>query len=292
MIYIGPHVSIAKDIAFAPQRAKGFKANAFALFLKNQKIWSAPDIKDESADCFKENLNALGFNKEMILPHAGYLINMASPSEEARRKSLTLLKDEIRRARKLGLDKLNIHPGAYIEGERRDGLKRSAAMLDEALEGIEGFTIAIENTAGSGSNLGSDLNELSEIIELAKEKDKLGVTLDTCHLYGAGYDVKNEASMILDQAVGIFGYEKLIGMHLNDSKAEMGTRKDRHDSLGKGKIGLDAFKEIVCHKASWDRPLILETIDESLWEYEVTALLEFYKEHIGQDPAGIPESII
>ena len=292
MLYIGPHVSIAKDISLAPERAKETKATTFALFLKNQKIWTAPEIKDESATAFKKKVKELDYRLDRILPHAGYLINMASPSEEARRKSLTLLKDEIRRARKLGLDKLNIHPGAYIEGERKDGLKRSAAMLDEALEGIEGFTIAIENTAGSGSNLGSDLNELSEIIELAKEKDKLGVTLDTCHLYGAGYDVKNEASMILDQAVGIFGFEKLIGMHLNDSKAEMGTRKDRHDSLGKGKIGLDAFKEIVCHKASWDRPLILETIDESLWEYEVTALLEFYKEHIGQDPAGIPESII
>lgn len=281
MIYVGPHVSIAKDIALAPERAKSFGSTAFALFLKNQKVWSAPDIKDESAENFKLNLEKFGFNREMILPHAGYLINMASPDQSAREKSLTLLKDEIRRARKIGINKLNIHPGAYIEGDRKDGLKRSAKMLDLALEEEKDFIIALEDTAGSGSNLGSDLEELAQIISYSKEKDKLGVTLDTCHLYGAGYDVRNEATKIMDLAVSIFGEEKIIGMHLNDSKAEKGTRKDRHDSLGKGKIGIEAFKEIVLHKAASERPLILETIDENLWKEEVSTLLQFYEDHIG-----------
>ena len=287
MIYVGPHVSIAKDISLAPIRAKEFGANAFGLFLKNQKVWSAPDIKDESVNLFKENIATLGFNINMILPHAGYLINMASPDEEARRKSLTLLKDEIRRAVKIGINKINIHPGAYIEGDRIEGIRRSASMLDEALDGINGFTIALENTAGSGSNLGSDLKELAMIIEKAKEKDKLGVTLDTCHLYGAGYDVKNEATKILDEVESLFGSEKLIGMHLNDSKADKASRKDRHDSLGKGKIGIEAFKEIVCHKAAWNRPLILETIDEELWKEEIKTLFEFYKEYVGKDSSCI-----
>ena len=281
MLYIGPHVSIAKDISLAPERAKETKATTFALFLKNQKIWTAPEIKDESATAFKKKVKELGYRLDRILPHAGYLINMASPSPEAREKSLTLLKDEIRRAKKIGLSRLNIHPGAYIEGERVDGIKRSAMMLDEALEDVDDFIIALENTAGSGSNLGSRLEELEEIIALSKNKDKIGITLDTCHLYAAGYDVRNEASKILDNAVKTFGRDKIKGMHLNDSKEEIGRKKDRHESLGKGRIGLEAFKEIVVHKAADDCPLILETIDESLWKSEVEVLSQVYHEYIG-----------
>lgn len=280
MIYVGPHISIAKDISLAPGRAKALGATAFALFLKNQKIWSAPDIKKESASSFKENVRALGFNDDMILPHAGYLINMASPDEEMRRKSLLLLKDEIKRAKEIGIRKLNIHPGAYIEGEREDGIRRSAEILDQALSDVDDFMIALEDTAGSGSNLGSSLEELAQIIDMSKKKDCLGITLDTCHLYGAGYDMRNEATVVLDKALSIFGKDKILAMHLNDSKADLASRKDRHDSLGKGKIGLEAFREIVCHKAAEERPLILETIDESLWEEEIKTLLHFYQEYI------------
>lgn len=153
-------------------------------------------------------------------------------------------------------------------------------MLDQALSDVDDFMIALEDTAGSGSNLGSSLEELAQIIDMSKKKDCLGITLDTCHLYGAGYDMRNEATMVLDKALSIFGKDKILGVHLNDSKADLASRKDRHDSLGKGKIGLEAFREIVCHKAAEERPLILETIDESLWEEEIKTLLHFYQEYI------------
>ncbi len=272
MIHIGPHVSIAKDISLAPVRAKELGSGAFGLFLKNQKVWKAPELKEESIEKFRENLSALGYSPRYVLPHAGYLINMASPDEENRIKSLSLLKDEIRRALSLGLTVINIHPGAYIEGERRDGIKRTAAMLDEALSEVEGFSIALEDTAGSGSNLGSSLEELAEIISMAKEKDKIKVTLDTCHMYAAGYDLKNDPEGVLDKACFIFGCDKIAGMHINDSKVALSSRKDRHESIGKGLIGLEALQSAVRHKAAQDKPLVLETIDETLWSEEIRIL--------------------
>ncbi len=272
MIYVGPHVSIAKDISLAPVRAKELGSTAFGLFLKNQKVWNAPPLKEESIKSFKENIIKLGFKKEMILPHAGYLINMASPNEENRSKSFALLSDEIKRALELGLEKINIHPGAFIEGERDDGIKRCASMLDEALKNIDGFYIALENTAGSGTNLGSTFEELSKIIDCSKEKDKIAITLDTCHLYAAGYDIKNEPGKVLDEAVKAFGEDKIKGFHINDSKALLNSKKDRHHSLGKGEIGLEAIKEVVRHRAAKDKPLVLETIDEDLWKDEIRTL--------------------
>lgn len=282
MIYVGAHVSIAKDISLAPVRAKEIGAGAFALFLKNQKVWSAPELKKESVEAFKENLKSLGFLERMVLPHAGYLINLASPKEDMAEKSLTLFKDEIGRAKMLGLKRVNIHPGAYIEGERNDGLRRCAELLDKALEDTDDFIVALEDTAGSGSNLGSSLEELSTIIECAKKKDQIGITLDTCHLYGAGYDIRTKASSVMDRALSLFGKDKIIGMHINDSKAELASHKDRHESLGKGKIGIEAFREIVSHEIAQGIPLILETVDESLWKDEIIMLSEFHEKHIGK----------
>ncbi len=271
MLYIGPHVSISKDIGLAPERAAENGAGAFAIFTKNQKIWEAKPLSPQSAGFFKSNLEKHGYDGARVLAHAGYLINPASPDPELRRKSLRLLSEEITRCNLLGLDKINIHPGAYIEGDRKDGILRAASFFDEVLED-NNFTISIENTSASGTNLGGALEELLEIIVAARNRDRIGVTLDTAHLYGYGYDVRNKASATLERAAALFGGEKILGMHLNDSKAALASRKDRHESIGRGQIGAEAFLEIAASPFAQDKPLILETPDETLWPQEIRLL--------------------
>lgn len=278
MRLIGPHVSIKENISLSVDRAKELGATGFAIFTKNQRIWNAPPLKSEDADLFKTEMNIQGFKAEAVLPHAGYLINPATPERELWNKSLSLFLEEATRTVRLGLNVINIHPGAYKEGSREDGCKRSAAMLDSVLSEIPEIRIAVENTAGAGTILGSGFEELDRILSYSRHKDRIGFTLDTAHLYGAGYDVRNEATAILDAFISRFGKNKLYGMHLNDSKVPLSSCKDRHESIGFGLIGADAFKEIVCHNATIGIPLILETPDESKWKAEIKMLLSASKE--------------
>ena len=272
MLYIGPHVSISGSVALAVERAHSLGATGFAMFSKNQRMWKSPAIKDEEINDFKNNMKKYGYSPSAVLPHAGYLINPATPDEELEKKSRELFMLEMERLNKLGLGVINIHPGAYKEGERKDGILRSARMIDSVLEAYPSMRVAVENTAGAGTIIGSKFEELEEILENIKNSDRVGFTLDTAHLYGAGYDVKNNIDGILDSFFARFG-NRLYGMHLNDSKVPLASNKDRHDNLGKGLIGIEAFKEIVRRKEVQDIPLILETPDETLWENEIRELL-------------------
>ena len=272
MLYIGPHVSISGSVALAVERAHSLGATGFAMFSKNQRMWKSPAIKDEEINDFKNNMKKYGYSPSAVLPHAGYLINPATPDEELEKKSRELFMLEMERLNKLGLGVINIHPGAYKEGERKDGILRSARMIDSVLEAYPSMRVAVENTAGAGTIIGSKFEELEEILENIKNSDRVGFTLDTAHLYGAGYDVKNDINGILDSFFARFG-NRLYGMHLNDSKVPLASNKDRHDNLGKGLIGIEAFKEIVRRKEVQDIPLILETPDETLWENEIRELL-------------------
>ncbi len=275
MRFIGPHVSIKENISFAVDRAAAIGATGFAIFTKNQRIWSAPPLSDESIESFRKKMAEKNYSPSAVLPHAGYLINPATPDEELRAKSLSLFCDEAERTVLLGLSTINIHPGAYKEGDRKDGLRRSARMIDEVLSAVPEIRIAIENTAGSGTILGSTFEELDELLANVNCKERVGFTLDTAHLFGAGYDVKNKATAILDDFVTRFGKEKLFGMHLNDSKVPLSSKKDRHESIGEGLIGKEAFKAIIQHDATENIPLILETPNEERWPEEVKMLLEF-----------------
>ena len=273
MLFIGPHVSIAKDISLAPIRAHELGATGFALFTKNQRVWSAPPISEESIISFRKNMEECGFEAKAVLPHAGYLINPASPDKELWEKSLSLFLDEAERTLALGLDTINIHPGAYKEGLGNDGIRRSAMMMDEVLRQMPGLRIAIENTAGAGTILGSSFEELDDLLSAANEKDRIGFTLDTAHLFGSGYDVSSDPDSILDSFFSRFGKDKLYGMHLNDSKVPLASHKDRHESIGKGLIGKEAFLAIVKRQEVQNIPLVLETIDETLWKDEIKMLL-------------------
>ena len=274
MKYIGPHVSIKENISLSAVRAHELSATGFAIFTKNQRQWKAPQLKEEDAALFRSEMRKYGYSPSAVLPHAGYLINPATPDEELKKKSLALFLDEAGRTVSLGLEMLNIHPGAFKEGTAEDGIKRAAAMMDEVMDQVPGIRIAIENTAGAGTVLGSSFEELDMLLSSIRNKDRTGFTLDTAHLFGAGFDVKNDPDGVLDAFFARFGKEKLFGMHLNDSMVPLASKKDRHESIGRGLIGLEAFTAIVRRRETDGIPLILETPDETLWKDEIRTLLE------------------
>jgi len=278
MKYIGAHVSAAGGVFNAPINAQKIGAKAFALFTKNQRQWKAKPLDEETISLFKKNLETAEILPCHVLPHDSYLINLGHPEEEKRQKSLDAFIDEVQRCEQLGLDRLNFHPGSHLKKiSTQECLERISNSMNETLEKTKDVTLVIENTAGQGSNLGFDFAHLGYLIENSIDKDRVGVCIDTCHMFTAGYDIRTREAYdkTWQEFDEIVGFKYLKGMHINDSKPELGSHVDRHDSLGKGKIGLDAFKFIMNDKRMDDIPLVLETIDDSIWDKEVELLYSF-----------------
>ena len=273
MKYIGAHVSASGGVEFAPVNAHEIGANAFALFTKNQRQWVSKPLTEESISLFKENCKKYGFQPEYILPHDSYLINLGHPEEEGLQKSRAAFLDEMQRCELLGLKLLNFHPGSSLNKiSIEDCLSLIAESINIALEKTKGVTAVIENTAGQGSNLGSEFWQLKYIIDRVNDKSRVGVCLDTCHTYTAGYDIVNEYDKVFDEFDKEVGFNYLRGMHLNDSKKALGTHVDRHDSIGKGLIGKAFFERLMQDSRFDNIPLILETPDESKWKEEIAWL--------------------
>lgn len=278
MKYIGAHVSTSGGVENAPLNAAEIGANAFALFTKNQRQWVAKPLSAESIDAFKQNCADHGFEPGQILPHDSYLINLGHPEAEKLEKSRDAFLDEMQRCEQLGLDRLNFHPGSHLkEISESECLTLIAESINLSLDKTEGVTAVIENTAGQGSNLGYRFEHLAEIIDQVEDKSRVGVCLDTCHSFAAGYDLSTAewCDKVFEEYDQIVGFEYLCGMHLNDSKKELGSRVDRHHSLGKGELGLDVFKYIMNDARFDDIPMILETIDDTIWAEEIKLLRGF-----------------
>jgi deoxyribonuclease IV len=274
MKYIGAHVSASGGLSNAPRNACEIGATAFALFTKNQRQWKAREISEEETAEFKEAMKACGYTAKQVLPHDSYLINLANPDDEKREKSLLSFIHEMERAARLGLDRLNFHPGAFLDGDPKSAIRLVAECIDAALSATEGVCAVIENTAGQGSSLGRTFEEIAAIIDAIKQKERVGVCLDTCHAFAAGYDIVSREAY--EQTMGEFerliGFDKLMGMHLNDAKSTLASRVDRHNSLGKGNIGLEPFRFIMEDSRIDEVPLILETIEPDLWPDEIALL--------------------
>ena len=286
MKYVGAHVSIKGGVANAVLNAQKIGAKAFALFLKNQRRWSAKPLTESDVENFNKNLQLSGIRRDMILPHDSYLINLGHPQKENRQKSIKSFIDEIKRCEMLGLDKLNFHPGSSLKKiSPKECLDIISDSINEVLQKTKNVILVIENTAGQGGDVGYRFEHISYLIEKCEKKERVGVCLDTAHLFGAGYDIRNKEvyEICMNEFDKIVGFEYLKGMHLNDSKAKLGSRVDRHHSLGKGEIGLEAFRLIMNDKRLDDIPLILETVDKKLWPYEINLLYSFQR---GKD--GIP----
>lgn len=280
MKYIGAHVSAQGGVENAPLNAKEIGARAFALFTKNQKQWFSNPLTKTSIKAFRENCEKFDYKPFQILPHDSYLINLGHPEKEPLEKSRTSFLDEMQRCEQLGLDRLNFHPGSHLNAiSTEECLKRIAESINIVLDKTRGVTAVIENTAGQGTNLGHTFEQLREIIHNVEDKSRVGVCIDTCHAFTSGYNLKTpdgfrETFRKFDE---IIGFTYLKGMHLNDSKKDLGTRVDRHDNLGIGLLGEEIFTLIMNDSRFDDMPLILETPDETLWEAEIRKLYSFIK---------------
>jgi deoxyribonuclease IV len=278
--FVGAHVSASGGVFNAPLNAMKIGAKAFALFTKNQKQWAAKPLDEETIALFKENLSKSGILPKHVLPHDSYLINLGHPEEDKRQKSLEAFIDEVNRCSQLGLDRLNFHPGSHLKQiSEEECIDRIVMSMNEALSVTNGVTLVIENTAGQGSNLGWKFEHLRAIIERIEDKSRVGVCIDTCHMFTAGYDIRTREAYdaTWKEFDTIVGFKYLKGMHINDSKPDLGSHVDRHDSLGKGKIGLDPFGFIMNDPRMDDIPLVLETIDETIWAQEIALLYAMVK---------------
>ncbi len=278
MKYIGAHVSASGGVENAIKNAKEIGATAFALFTKNQRQWIAPELTPSQITLFRDLMAKEGFSAGQILPHDSYLINLGHPDSDGLEKSRDSFFEEMRRCELLGLDRLNFHPGSHLKRIDEEGsLQRIAESINMALDRSRGVTAVLENTAGQGSNLGYKFEHLAYIIDRVEDKSRVGVCLDTCHTFAAGYDLRTKEALDatfaeFDRIIG-FGY--LRGMHLNDAMRPLGSRIDRHSPLGDGEIGWECFRYIASDPRFDNIPLILETPDEARWAEEIAKLKEF-----------------
>ena len=280
MKYIGPHVSASGGVENAPLNAASVGANAFALFTKNQRQWFSPPLTKKSIEAFKANCAQVGISADHILPHDSYLINLGQPDAESLDKSRRSFFDEMHRCEQLGLKMLNFHPGSHLKLITLEQcLDRIAESINMALDKTQGVMAVIENTAGQGTNVGFSFQHIAHIIGKVEDKSRVGVCIDTCHTYSAGYDLKSEEGYAqtfreFDETIGA---HYLRAIHLNDTKKAFASRVDRHDSIGKGLLGIEFFKRFMKDSRFDDMPIILETPDEKLWASEIAMLQDFAK---------------
>jgi deoxyribonuclease-4 len=275
MKIVGAHVSIAGGVHKAPENAAEIGAKGFAMFTKNQCQWKAPPLSGDEIKAFKDNCARYGYLPEHILPHDSYLINLGQPDDAKRRAATDAFINEMARCRQLGLTLLNFHPGSHLgEISETECLERIAAAINHALTETDSVAAVIENTAGQGSNVGYAFEQIAAVIAGVKDKSRIGVCIDTCHAFAAGYDISTGEGF--DRTFSLFerhiGFKYLRGMHINDAKSTLGSRVDRHESFGKGNLGENVFRRIMQDSRFDGIPLILETIDPSLWPEEIAWL--------------------
>ena len=281
MKYVGAHVSASGGVRKAPINAHEIGAKAFALFTRNPSRWQSAPISDKEANAFKENCAKFGYTPDLILPHDSYLINLGSPDTESLEKSRQSFLDEMRRCEQLGLTMLNFHPGSHLNKISVDDcLDRIAESINITLDVTSGVKAVIENTAGQGSNLGFTFEQIRRIIDGVHDKSRVGVCIDTCHALAAGYDLTNPDGYdeTWRQFGEIIGWEYFSAMHVNDTKKGLGSKVDRHESLGKGMIGSELFQLIMNDPRMDSIPLILETPNVDIWPDEIRQMYSYIKE--------------
>jgi len=277
MKYIGAHVSAKGGVENTPVNAHNIGATAFALFTKNQRQWKAKPLTDVNISAFKTNCKKYGYGPSQILAHDSYLINLGHPENDGLEKSRTAFIDELERCGQLGIKLLNFHPGSFLKKVSEEKcIKTIAESINIALDKTKDVIAVIENTAGQGTNLGFSFEQIADIIKNIENKTRVGVCIDTCHAFSAGYDLKSRQGfkqtwLEFDE---IIGFKFLRGMHLNDSKKAFASRVDRHESIGKGSLGLDVFRWIMKDPRFDNIPLILETPASDIWIEEILLLKE------------------
>ncbi|KAI9218527.1 xylose isomerase-like protein [Blastocladiella britannica] len=273
---IGAHVSAAGGLQNAIPNALKIGANAMSFFLKSSRTWNCKPLEQSTIDAFRAACASHGYDAgKCMIPHGSYLVNLGNPDEEKREKSYVFFLDELKRCEALGITLYNFHPGSTV-GECTPGecLQHIANCVNRALAETTSVTAVIENTAGQGNTVGHTFEQLRDLIAMIDDKERVGVCLDTCHMFAAGYDLRTKATFdasfaLFDEIVGN-GYLKAF--HVNDSKAAFASKKDRHAQLGQGMIGMQPFRWLMEAREFDDKLFILETPDEALWVQEIAAL--------------------
>ena len=273
MKYFGAHVSIAGGLYQAADRAKELSATGFAMFTKNQRQWRAPAITAEESALFQEHLRAAGIPPEGVLPHDSYLINLGNPDADKRRNATGAFIAELQRVEQLGLKYLNFHPGSGLGAELDDTLKAIAEAVRLALSETSTVVPVIENTAGQGNCTGKNLAELQKLLELVNS-DRCAVCIDTCHAYAAGIDLATEDGYgsFWDEFAKRIGFQRLKGMHLNDTNSAPDSHLDRHAPLGEGRLGWALFERLAADPRLDGFPMVVETPEPEKWPAEIARL--------------------
>lgn len=281
MKYIGAHVSASGGVSKTPQEAHSIGAKAFALFTRNPSRWRSPAIKPDEVTAFRQNCEQYGFQASQILPHDSYLINLGSPDTEGLARSREAFIDEMRRCELLGLKMLNFHPGSHLRTiSEQECLDLIAESINITLGQTNEVKAVIENTAGQGSNLGYSFAQLGYIISKVDCKERVGICIDSCHAFAAGYDLSTPDGYkaMWNEFDSAIGRDYLCGMHLNDAKKPLGSKIDRHAPLGQGMIGEEFFRMLINDTRTDGIPLILETPEVELWPQEIQWLYSLKNE--------------
>ncbi|MBE6487481.1 MAG: deoxyribonuclease IV [Methanosphaera stadtmanae] len=276
MLTIGSHLSINKGFEHIGMEAISIDANTFQFFPRSPRGGKAKELDMDDINALKELMNNNSMN--IILAHAPYIINLASKSEKTRANAYEIFEDDLRRLDVLPNNMYNFHPGSHVGQGVEKGIELIADSLNSLIRSDMKTTILLETMAGKGTEIGRTFEELRSIIDKVEDNDKLGVCLDTCHVYDAGYDIKNNLYEVIDEFDDVIGLNRLKAIHLNDSKNGLNSHKDRHECIGEGELGLDAIVDIINHPDLKDLPFFLETPnDVEGYKKEIAILRNYYE---------------
>lgn len=277
MIVIGPHISIAKGFSKAAQSAVDMGANTFQFFSRNPRGGNAKAFDERDIMKFQEIRKDNKFGP--LLAHAPYTMNLAGVKEEVYEFGRKVIKEDIQRMDSLGIEFLCFHPGSHVGSGVEVGIDKIASALNEAITGKENITVLLETMSGKGSEIGFTFEQIREIIDKVEHDEKIGVCLDTCHIFSAGYDIVNDLDSVIDKFDKIIGLERLKAVHLNDSMMPFKSKKDRHACIGEGEIGLDAIIRFITHPKLKHLPFYLETpLEEEGHKREILMIKDIIKQ--------------
>ncbi len=279
MLNIGAHLSASKGFMNMAKQTEEIGGNTFQFFTRNPRGFAAKDIDIKDVERFNEYTREKGFAK--ILAHAPYTLNPCSAEERVRELALMIMEDDIKRMEYIPDNYYNFHPGSHVGQGEELGINFTAELLNKVVKPDQTTTILLETMAGKGSEIGRSFEQLRQIIDLVEHNEKIGVCLDTCHVYDAGYDIVNDLDGVLDRFDSIIGLSRLKAIHLNDSKNPFESHKDRHEKIGEGSLGIDAIKRIITHPKLCHLPFFLETPNElDGYAHEISLLKKLYSEVI------------
>ncbi len=272
---IGSHLSSAKGYEAMGKTAVHMKANTFAFFTRNPRGRKAKEIQTQDVEKYKEIAKEHRFAK--IVAHAPYTLNACAAKEDLREFAVEIMTDDLQRMEYLPGNYYNFHPGNHVGQGAKAGIRKIAQVLNQVLKPDWNTMVLLETMSGKGTEIGRNFEELREIMDQVKYREKIGICLDTCHIWDGGYDIVHDLEGVVQEFDSVIGLEHLKAIHLNDSKNPLGSHKDRHEKIGKGEIGLEALSAVTRHPALKHLPFILETPNnENGWAEEIRILREMY----------------